>query len=298
MRRTGTTRRHIGLALVMSLTTSFLAFWWSGTALAACGSNLDVSLSMVAAPGPGENITYTPTVTNYGPSCAHGVRVNASLGSPFVSFSSADAWFCSPPGGRSVECVLQTDLDEGSSSSLALEAAGPGPAYVTARGFVSAHSLTDLDPSNNQAWAALGTGLTTDPQGPNAQTTAILRPDPAPISAQEVLPSSRQGSGVPAPCEPRCIEGLESIFSTPPTDPDQFPEVHLTVVLSVEAKVASKRFPVYRFDDESRMWRGPLPPCGAGGPIDPDVGCVQTVSYENGVATAVIWTSHNGHIRG
>ncbi len=299
MRRTRSTRRPIAVVLAMSLATALLAILWTGTAWGACGSNLDLALAQSASPGSGGDIVYSFTVTNYGPSCAHGVKLHADLGSGFVSFTSSDSWVCpAPPGSLAVDCALQTDLNEGSSSSLSIEVAPPTPSNSKARGSVSADATSDPDPSNNVGWGGFGKQISTDPQGPNSQTTTISRPDPASISAQEVSPGSRQGSGVPAPCEPKCLGSLETIFTTPATDPSKFPDVHIAIILGVKTSQTNTNVPIYRFDDDKHVWIGPLPSCSGGGPIDPNVGCVKSVVIAKGTATITIWTSHNGHIRG
>jgi uncharacterized protein DUF11 len=297
MRRTLSIRRPIGVVLAMSLATALFVILWTRDAFGACGSNLDIALSASAAPGSGGDVIYTFAVANHGLSCAQGVKLHADLGSGFVSFSSSDSWSCpTPPRKVSVDCVLQTDLNAGSSSSVAIEASPPTQSNVTAHGFASANSPTDPQPSNNNAWVALATSLLTDPQGPNAQTTGVTRPDKASISAQEVSPGSPEGSGVPAPCEPTCVESLESIFATPPTDPGQFPGIHIAIILRVRTNQTNNTIPVYRFNHETHVWQA-LPGCDSGDPISPDTGCVKSVVIDKGVATMTTWTSHNGHFR-
>jgi hypothetical protein len=274
-----------------------------GSALAVCdpGQVVDISLSMSISQTDTGDTLYFLDVTNFGPSCAQDVRIHINLpaGSGFVSFFSDDDWSCSsPPGSPTVDCGLQRDLEPEDSSSLIVRASPPGETTTGTAHAIASDLSTDPDPSDNEGWIALSRELSTGPPGPKRQTTVIQRPDVDSIGANEVLPGSKLASGVPAPCDPRCVAGQEVIFSTPPTDPGAFPGLHLTVVLNLPTNRTLKSLPVYRFDDEAHVWRGPLPSCVGGEPIVPDVGCVKSVVMGKGFVTVTVWTSHNGHIRG
>ena len=294
------------MAWVVSITLvgSIVGVFISNPAVAACdpGQSADIALSLSVSQKENGNSLYSLVVKNFGPSCAQGVRIHVELppASVFVSFQSSDSWTCpSAPGSKTVDCTLHKDLNPQGSSSLAVEATPPattpkGAAHITA----SANRSSDPDPSDNQGWIVRGTDASTGPPTPSEQETWISRPEPESISLNQVLPTSKLATGVPAPCEPRCLAGLEVIFATPPTDPVSFPSVHLTLVLNLPTKQPLKILPIYRFDHERHVWLGPLPACSGGGPVVPDVGCVKSYVMGKGFLTVTIWTAHNGHIRG
>jgi uncharacterized repeat protein (TIGR01451 family) len=84
----------------------------SGTATTTVGASADLSVTKVDTPDPvqaGNNLTYTITVTNAGPSAAASVILNDTLpaGTTFVSLASPGGWSCTKPpvgSGGTVSC--------------------------------------------------------------------------------------------------------------------------------------------------------------------------------------------------
>jgi uncharacterized protein DUF11 len=302
-RRRSTRRSTIGWVLALAMAATLAGTVTPSPAVAVCdpGQPVDISLSLSISQTDTGDLLYILDVTNFGPSCAQGVRIHIDLpaGAGFVSFFTDDAWSCSsPPGSPTVDCALQRTLEPGDSSSLIVRATPSGATDTGTAHVRTADTIWDPDPSDNEGWIALSTHLSTGPPGPREQTTTIQRPDADRISANEVLPGSKLAAGVPAPCEPKCLAEQEVIFATPPTDPGAFPGVHLAVVLNLPINRANRTVPIYRFDDDEHVWRGPLPSCEGGGPVVPDVGCVKSIMPGEGFVTVTLWTSHNGHIRG
>jgi uncharacterized protein DUF11 len=297
------THRLGGWTIATSLTLFVVAISLSTGASAAgecVGGQADLLLTQSASQLPSGNAQFTDTASNFGPDCAPNVHLRVELppGSKFVSFISVAPanWSCpTPAGSQIVDCILPAlaapATTEPVTATVAIEAtptSGTDHATLTS-------GARDRDLSNNENWAAFATKLSTA-TAVGKQSASISRPSPGSVSVLQLLPTSLQAAGVPAPCVPNCLADKELVVETDPTDPAQFPAVHLEFALSVVART-SVPIKVYRFDHEAHIWLGPLPPC-AGFTGNPDVGCVSSLVISRGRATIAIWTSHNGHIRG
>ncbi len=103
---------------------------------------------------PGQEVTYTITVTNSGPDAAAMVTVTDVLpaGVTFVSASGDDAT-CT--GTTTVTCTIAA-LASGASSSIALVVTANGSAPISNTASVAAESPLDPTPENNAATTTIG----------------------------------------------------------------------------------------------------------------------------------------------
>jgi uncharacterized repeat protein (TIGR01451 family) len=163
----------------------------SGTATTAVAASADVSVTLIDTPDPvlaGNNLTYTITVTNSGPSNAASVSLANSLpaGTTFVSLSAPGGWSSSTPAVGATGTVSST------ISSLA-----PGSAVFTLVVAVNP-TLADASTLTNTATVA---AATTDPNPANNSGTATtLVSNPCIITAYSVTGGGSYcpaGTGVP-----------------------------------------------------------------------------------------------------
>jgi uncharacterized repeat protein (TIGR01451 family) len=108
----------------------------------------------------GNNLTYTQTVTNNGPSAADGVVYMAPIpaGSTFVSMSVPAGWTCITPavGGTGVVLCTTPTLASGATAnfSLVVNTSGGAPAgYVMSETNSVSSNTPDSNPANNKATA-------------------------------------------------------------------------------------------------------------------------------------------------
>ncbi|MFY9820261.1 MAG: Calx-beta domain-containing protein [Thermoanaerobaculia bacterium] len=156
----------------------------SGTATTIVGASADLSVTQVDAPDPvtaGNNLTYTITVTNAGPSSAEGVILNDPLpaGTTFVFLSSPAGWTCTKPpvgSGGTVSCS-KPSLAVGSAVFTLTVAVDPlTPDGAILANTASASSTTpDPNPGNESGSATTMVGVSAD-----LSLTQMGTPNPVP----------------------------------------------------------------------------------------------------------------------
>src|SRR3984893_2189618 len=142
----------------------------SGTATTTVATSADLSVTKVDTPDPvtaGNNLTYTITVTNAGPSNAASVSLSDTLpaGPPFVSLASPGGWSCTTPAmgaGGTVSCS-NPSLGLGSAVFTLTIAVGPS---VTAGTVISntataSSATSDPNPGNEMGTATTTVGAAT-----------------------------------------------------------------------------------------------------------------------------------------
>ncbi|MGH8174198.1 MAG: beta strand repeat-containing protein, partial [Rhodanobacteraceae bacterium] len=135
-----------------------------GTVVVGVSPSADIALAKTvdnATPNVGENVVFTVTVTNNGPSNASGVAVTDALpsGLVFVSAATSQGSYVSATGLWSVGT-----LANGASATLDITATVLMPGALTNIATRTGGNQFDPDPSNNSASASL-----------NAQPTADLQ---------------------------------------------------------------------------------------------------------------------------
>jgi uncharacterized repeat protein (TIGR01451 family) len=152
--------------------------------IVASSTQADLSLSTVATPltvFPGNNITYTQTITNNGPAAGAGAAFSEAVptGSAFESVSAPAGWTCTTPAvGATTGTVSCTD-----SNSLASGSAADIIVVVNVPSTVTAASIT--------ANASV-TATTSDPNSANNTTTVVT-----PVEVTCDLSVTNSGTPVP-----------------------------------------------------------------------------------------------------
>ena len=169
-------------ATVTSTTSDGMPGNESGTASTTVAASADLSVTKVDTPDPvtaGNDITYTITVTNAGPSDAASVVLSDTLpvGATYVSHSAPGGWLCtnpSPGSGGTVSCSIAT-LPPGSAVFTLVVAVGTGVTNGTViTNMATASSATsDPNPGNET-----GTAMTTVQASADLMVTKSDSPDP------------------------------------------------------------------------------------------------------------------------
>ena len=128
-----------------------------GTGVAATQPQADLGVSIGATPNPvrtGTTLTYTITVSNFGPSTATGVVLTEQLPaeSKFVSYKASNASCTAPAPGATGTLTCQVgSLPVGSTSTdIVVKVVAPGGTSVANTATVTSTS-NDPNPSNNSA---------------------------------------------------------------------------------------------------------------------------------------------------
>jgi uncharacterized repeat protein (TIGR01451 family) len=126
-------------------------------------ASADLAISKIDTPDPvvaGENVAYTITVTNGGPSAAASVTLSDALpaGTTFVSLSAPGGWSCTtPPVGANgaISCAIAS-LAPGSGMFTLTAAIAPitAPGTAVTNSATVSSSTADPDPGNNSATAS------------------------------------------------------------------------------------------------------------------------------------------------
>ncbi|HWW00693.1 MAG TPA: Calx-beta domain-containing protein [Candidatus Acidoferrum sp.] len=119
--------------------------------------NADLALSMTASPNPviaSSNLTYTLTLTNFGPSAAANIFVTNTMppGAGYVSSSPALGTASTNGAGLLVWSI--SALTNGGTASLTLVVRPPAAGFITNSAFVT-NSVVDLNPDDNVASAVV-----------------------------------------------------------------------------------------------------------------------------------------------
>jgi uncharacterized repeat protein (TIGR01451 family) len=152
-------------------------------------ASANLAISKIDTPDPvlaGQNVTYTITVSNGGPSAGASVTLSDPLpaGTTFVSLSAPGGWSCTTPpvgGSGAISCTIAS-LGVGSgvfTLTAAIAPATPGGTIVTNTATVSS-STTDPTPGNNSA-----TATTTVTTSADLAISKIDTPDPV-VAGQNV----------------------------------------------------------------------------------------------------------------
>jgi uncharacterized repeat protein (TIGR01451 family) len=116
----------------------------------------DVQVTKVAAPNPvvpGQNLTYTITVTNAGPDPAESVLLSDTLpiGTTFVSLVSPGGWSCATPAvgaGGIVSCV-RASMSVGGAVFTLTVAVSPAAVGTVSNAATVSTTTTDANPGND-----------------------------------------------------------------------------------------------------------------------------------------------------
>jgi uncharacterized repeat protein (TIGR01451 family) len=154
----------------------------SGTATTTVATSADLSVTKVDTPDPvtaGNNLTYTITVTNAGPSNAASVSLSDTLpaGTTFVSLASPGGWSCTTPAmgaGGTVSCS-NPSLGLGSAVFTLTVAVGPSVAAGTVISNTATASSATADPNPGNE---MGTATTTVAASADLSVTKVDSPDP------------------------------------------------------------------------------------------------------------------------
>jgi uncharacterized repeat protein (TIGR01451 family) len=141
-------------ATVNSTNQAFGANSAIATDVVATSGQADLALSTVATPltvYPGNDITYTQTVTNNGPAAATGVTFTEAIpaNTTFASVAAPAGWSCTTT--TSVTCTT-TSLASGTSANISVVvslASTVSAATITANSSVSSSGTTDPYSANN-----------------------------------------------------------------------------------------------------------------------------------------------------
>lgn len=143
---------------------------WSLTASA------DLEVSLYDAPDPAassQDIAYTATVTNHGPSAALGVRLFVALDPELFFLANEPADVCAPTGDNNFRCELSA-LAAGSSKEVMFRATGAVPSTATVWTGVTANEHDPVE-ENNEATAEteirLAADLEISLEGPSGAVT-------------------------------------------------------------------------------------------------------------------------------
>ncbi|HZF09807.1 MAG TPA: ExeM/NucH family extracellular endonuclease [Thermoanaerobaculia bacterium] len=154
----------------------------SGTATTTVAASADLSVTKVDTPDPvtaGNNLTYTITVTNAGPSAAATVALSDTLpaGTTFVSLASPGGFSCTTPSvgaGGTVSCSVGS-LGVGSAVFTLVVAVDPSVASGTVLSNTATASSATSDPNpGNES----GTATTTVAASADLSVTKVDTPDP------------------------------------------------------------------------------------------------------------------------
>lgn len=157
----------------------------SASATTTVASSADLSVSKVDTPDPvtaGNNLTYTITVNNAGPSNATTVALSDTLpsGTTFVSLSSPGGWSCTTPavGGTGPVNCSATSLAPGNAVFTLVVNVGAGVATGTViTNTATVTSASDPNPGNES-----GTATTTVGSG-SADLSITKGDSPDPVTA-------------------------------------------------------------------------------------------------------------------
>jgi uncharacterized repeat protein (TIGR01451 family) len=115
-------------------------------------ADLSIAKSGPATAMAGDDISYTLTVANAGPSSAASVQVVDTLpaGTSFVSATAPAGWTCTPAGDVSVTCT-RASLASGGSAVITVVVTAPSEAAALTNLAEVSSSTPDPDPSDNSA---------------------------------------------------------------------------------------------------------------------------------------------------
>jgi uncharacterized repeat protein (TIGR01451 family) len=154
----------------------------TGTATTTVATSADLSTTKVDTPDPvaaGNNLTYTITVNNAGPSNAATVALADTLpaGTTFVSLAFPGGWSCTPPAvgaGGTVNCSIAS-LGAGNAVFTLVVNVTPSTAAGTVLSNTATVSSATSDPSpGNES----GTATTTVAGSADLSVTKVDTPDP------------------------------------------------------------------------------------------------------------------------
>ncbi|MBK5258594.1 MAG: ExeM/NucH family extracellular endonuclease [Thermoanaerobaculia bacterium] len=154
----------------------------TGTATTTVAASADLSVTKTDSPDPvtaGNNLTYTITVTNAGPSDAAGVSFSDTLpaGTTFVSLSSPGGWSCTTPAvgaGGTVSCS-NLSLAVGNAVFTLTVAVMPSTATGTVLSNTATVSSATSDPNTGNE---SDTETTTVAASADLSVTKVDTPDP------------------------------------------------------------------------------------------------------------------------
>ncbi len=131
----------------------------TATDIVSTAAQADLALSTAATPVtvfPGNDITYTQTVTNNGPATASGITFLEAVptNTTFASVSAPVGWTCTTPavGGTGNVSCSDTSMASGVSANITVVvnlAATVTVATITANSSVASSGTTDPNPANN-----------------------------------------------------------------------------------------------------------------------------------------------------
>ena len=115
-------------------------------------ADLSIAKSGPATAVAGDDISYTLTVANAGPSSASAVQVVDTLpaGTTFVSANAPAGWTCTPAGDVSVTCT-RASLASGASAVITVVVTAPAEAAALTNLAEVSSSTPDPDPTDNSA---------------------------------------------------------------------------------------------------------------------------------------------------
>ncbi len=157
----------------------------SGTATSTVGTAADLSVTKLDTPDPvvpGNNLTYTITASNAGPSNAAGVSLSDILpaGTTFVSLASPGGWSCTTPAvgaGGTISCSIAS-LPVGSAVFTLTAAVDPATMPGTVLSNTATASSTTTDPNTGNE---SGTATTTVGAG-SAELSVTKTDTPDPVA--------------------------------------------------------------------------------------------------------------------
>jgi uncharacterized repeat protein (TIGR01451 family) len=155
----------------------------TGNSTTTVSTSADLSVTKVDTPDPvtaGNNLTYTITVNNAGPSNAAGVSISDTLptGTTFVSLSSPGGWSCTTPavGGTGTSSCSNASVVPGNSVFTLTVNVDAGIATGTVITNTATASSTTSDPNSGNdsatATTTVGTGSA------DLSVTKVDTPDP------------------------------------------------------------------------------------------------------------------------
>jgi len=162
---TGTTITNT--ATVSSTTTDPASTNNSATATTTVNTSADLAVTKTDSPDPviaGNNITYTITVTNNGPSDAQSVSLSDTVptNTTFVSNSGATGWTCTDPsagGTGTISCTRATFANGASSIFTVVVKVDPSAANGSTISNTATISSSTTDPTNGNNSATATTAV-------------------------------------------------------------------------------------------------------------------------------------------
>jgi uncharacterized repeat protein (TIGR01451 family) len=259
----------------------------------------DLVLKQTPSQLPSGNIQYRLDVTNFGPDCANKVKTTSALpgGSRFVKFTNLiRKWNCA--GISTVVCTLQSTIpsppSDSNKAAVSIETTAPSSPDQPSHTELTA-AVDDLEPSDNVSDAGFASSIVVGDCSSSTKPQVTTSRNDHPSGMETQFPSSTSQTGeADPPCGSDCLFSSEVNNSTEGTDPNLWPEVHLTFTLCMSG-VLQPAGTISRFNDKTGQWVENLEGC-AGFTGDTDLGCIKSASYQDGTWVLVVWTTKNGHL--